>query len=101
VSAPRGTPAWRSDGKEIFYVGLDRVLRAVPIIGLSPFSAGPPVELFRLRIPQIAITGNRTFFAATRDGRRFLVNSLVGAGDDPGIGVIMNWSPARAPRGTS
>ena len=86
-------PAWRPDGREIFYVGLDRVLRAVPIVGLSPFAAGPPEELFRLRIPQVAITGNRTYFAAARDGRRFLVNSLVGASDDPGIGVIMGWNP--------
>ena len=85
-------PAWRADGREILYVGLDRVLRAVPIVGLSPFAAGPPVELFRLRIPQVAITGNRTYFTATRDGRRFLVNTLVGASDDPGIGMIMGWN---------
>jgi Tol biopolymer transport system component len=89
-------PAWRPDGEEIFYVGLDRVLRAVPIIDLSPFAAGPPVELFRLRVPQVANTGNRTFFAATADGRRFLVNSLVGESDDPGIGVVMNWLPPTA-----
>ena len=87
-------PAWRPDGREIFYVGLDRVLRAAPITSLSPFAAGPPAELFRLRIPQVAITGNRTDFAATSDGARFLVNSLVGDSDDPAIGVIMGW---RAP----
>jgi Tol biopolymer transport system component len=86
-------PAWRPDGREIFYVGLDRVLRAVPVVGLSPFAAGPPAALFRLRIPQVAITGNRTYFAATRDGRRFLINSLVGASDDPGIGMVMGWNP--------
>ena len=88
-------PAWRPDGREIFWVGLDRVLRAAPIVSLSPFAAGPPVELFRLRIPQVAITGNRTYFAATGDGRRFLVNTLVGASDDPGIGVIMGWNAPR------
>jgi dipeptidyl aminopeptidase/acylaminoacyl peptidase len=84
-------PAWRPDGREIFYVGLDRVLRAAPIVDLAPFTSGPPVDLFRLRIPQVANTGNRTYFAASSDGQRFLVNSLVGEGDDPGIGVIMNW----------
>jgi eukaryotic-like serine/threonine-protein kinase len=94
TSAGGDMPAWRADGKEVFWVGLDRVLRATPIVTLSPFAAGPAVELFRLRIPQVTITGNRTYFAATRDGRRFLVNTLVGASDDPGIGVIMNWSPA-------
>jgi Tol biopolymer transport system component len=93
-------PAWRQDGGEIYWVGLDRVLRAAPIVSLSPFAAGPPVELFRLRIPQVAITGNRTYFAATRDGRRFLVNSLVGASDDPGIGMIMGWNaPEAKPEG--
>jgi hypothetical protein len=89
-------PAWRPDGKEIFYVGPDRVLRAAPVTGLAPFAAGPPADLFKLRVPQVAITGNRTYFAAASDGRRFLVNSLVGESDDPGIGMIMNWVPPTA-----
>jgi len=93
-------PAWRSDGREIYYIGPDRVLRAVPIVSLAPFAAGPPVELFRLRTPQIAITGNRTYFAAAADGQRILVNSLVGESDDPGIGVVMNWLPPAAGAGT-
>ena len=87
--------AWSADGKELFYVGLDRVLQAVPITGTSPFSFGGPVPLFRMRVPQPAITSNRTYFAPAPDGRRFLVNQLVGTSGGSRIEVLMNWNPQR------
>jgi Tol biopolymer transport system component len=92
---------WRADGKELYYVGLDRVLRAVPVRSLAPFAAGPPEELFPLRIPQPAPTGWRTFYAPSRDGQRFLVNDHLDSAADPGIEVILNWSPPATSGGAS
>ena len=86
-------PAWSADGKELYFVGLDRVLQAVPITGTSPFSFGGPAPLFRMRVPQPAITSNRTYFAPAPDGRRFLVNQLVGTAGGSRIEVLMNWTP--------
>jgi hypothetical protein len=84
---------WRSDGRELYYVGLDRVLRAMPIQSLTPFAVGAPEELFPLHIPPIAVTSSRSQYAPSRDGQRFLVNQTVRADGQPGMQVILGWSP--------
>ncbi|PWB68890.1 MAG: hypothetical protein C3F15_15775 [Holophagae bacterium] len=86
-------PAWSADGKELFYGGLDRVLYSVSIASLAPLTFGAQAPLFRLRTPQPAITSNRTFFEPSPDGRRFLVNQLVGSEGGDRIDVLMNWAP--------
>jgi Tol biopolymer transport system component len=92
-TAGGGHALWRADGKELYYVGLDRVLRAVPVSSLSPFTAGEAVELFPLRMPQLAPTGNRSFYSPAPDGQRFLVLDLVTENTDSAIHVILNWTP--------
>jgi Tol biopolymer transport system component len=86
-------PIWRADGKEILYASPSRVVMAVPIQSLDPFSAGEPTALFSPAIPQLSVTGNRTQFLVTRDGQRVLVNLLVGGEAEPGIHVLANWRP--------
>ena len=99
VSSDGGDLAlWRADGRELYYVGLDRVLRAVPVRSLAPFAVGEPETLFPLRVPPLASTGNRTVYAPSRDGRRFLVNDQPRAASEPGIRVILGWRPP-APSG--
>ena len=91
--------AWSADGKEIFYVGLDRVLRALPVRSMAPFKVGEPTPLFKLEIPALAITGNRTYYAPSPDGRRLLVNTLVAGESAPGLRVVLNWhAPAGGTR---
>jgi Tol biopolymer transport system component len=89
---------WRADGKELFYVGLDRVLRAVPITSLSPFTAGAAQVLFPIGMPQIGITSQHAYYAPSPDGQRFLVNRVAGTASDPGIVVTLDWSIPEAPR---
>jgi Tol biopolymer transport system component len=42
-------PRWRRDGKELFYLGLDRKLMAVPVRGASTLEFGAGVPLFEAR----------------------------------------------------
>jgi Tol biopolymer transport system component len=84
---------WRADGKELFYVGFDRVLRAVSIRSLSPFTVGETQELFALRIPQLAVTSQHSYYQPTSDGQHFLVNEAIATATDPGILVTLGWSP--------
>jgi Tol biopolymer transport system component len=84
-------PAWRWDGKELYYVSAARTLTAVEIKSLAPFQMGERKELFRVSISTLSATGNRTCFAASHDGSRFVVNSLVGEGGVPGFQVVLNW----------
>jgi serine/threonine protein kinase len=86
-------PQWRADGKELYWVGLDRVLRAAPVQSLAPFSAGTAVPLFRLPIPKPSLTGNHSFYNPAHDGQRFLVRAWLGEESEPGFLVTMNWRP--------
>ena len=85
VSTSGGTaPAWRDDGREIVYKGLDDRVMAVPIsIHADSVSAGTPVALFALR--------PGATFNVTRDGKRFLVNTSLDDDASPPITVVLNW----------
>ena len=65
-------PAWRSDGKELFFVGVGRTVMAVPITRdgerLQP---GPPRLLFTSPSPLITAQGRD--FTVSPDGERFLI----------------------------
>ena len=89
-----GQPQWRRDGRELFYLSADRKLMAVEVSTSGPsFGAGPPKELFLLRIPPIGLTGGpRNFYAAAGDGQRFLVNALVGDPAAYQTTVVLNWT---------
>jgi Tol biopolymer transport system component len=87
---------WRADGGEIYYVGFDRVLRAVAVRSVAPFAIGDEQTLFPLRIPPLAITSQHSYYLPSADGRRFLVNQTAGEADDPGIHVTLGWSPSAA-----
>jgi hypothetical protein len=40
---------------------------------------------------QVSKTANRTNYALTRDGRRFLVNTILEATGTSSITVLLNW----------
>jgi Tol biopolymer transport system component len=82
-------PRWRADEREIYYLSEDRKLMAVPV------GAGPqfdvPVTLFQTRVGA-GITAFRTHYVPSRDGKRFLVNTLSGDPSPTPITVVLNWS---------
>ncbi len=82
-------PVWRSDGKELFYLGLDLRLMAVPLTAGSTMEAGAPQALFQTR----ALPPGPTVFHpydVSPDGRRFLINTL-GESEQSPITVVVNW----------
>ena len=88
VSSGGGSqPVWRRNGTELFYLGADRKLMAVPATLGARFEAGPPRVLFPTRS---RYTGNFAYDVSA-DGQRFLVNTLVGAEAMPPIAVVLNW----------
>lgn len=82
-------PRWRGDGRELFYLGRNEQLTAVAVAP-SPggLSFGIPAPLFPLRVRGGDV---RYHYAVSRDGQRFLVNTVVE--DVPGtpINVWMDW----------
>jgi eukaryotic-like serine/threonine-protein kinase len=86
-------PLWSADGKELYYIGPDGQLMAVPIVATATnFEPGAPVELFQTRIFGGGVDAAQGWhYAVTRDGR-FLINTVL---DDaaPAITLLQNWKP--------
>jgi eukaryotic-like serine/threonine-protein kinase len=98
ISTAGGTQVrWPRDGKELFYIALDGRLMAVPIRTLADGSApkaGTPVPLFATRIFG-GLPGQdhyRHEYMVSRDGQRFLMNSVVREDRAPII-AILNLRP--------
>ncbi len=78
---------WRADGKELFYITMDKKLMAVAIdTSHDEPVAGVPHVLFQTRIiaPRIVLFQ----YAVSRDGNRFLINSMPSVGAAP-LTVLM------------
>jgi hypothetical protein len=89
---------WRSDGKELFYIGLDDRLMAFPIRLSSDgqsIEPGMPVPLFVTHIGGAIPTTNRQQYMVSRDGQRFLMNVLTAETNTSPITLILNWHPDR------
>ena len=66
-------PAWRGDGKEIFFAKPDDSIWSVPIrTSGSNVEPGLPVKLFQRRMAHAA--RERNGWVVSRDGQRFLLN---------------------------
>jgi eukaryotic-like serine/threonine-protein kinase len=79
---------WRADGKELFYISMDKKLMAVAIdTSHDEPVAGVPHVLFQTRIigPGFVLFQ----YAVSPDGSRFLINSMPSVGAAP-LTVLMN-----------
>ena len=88
--SPNGgrNPNWRANGKELFYLGMDGTMMAVPVDAGDAFAAGPPKTLF----PAGVVSAQRVS-AVTRDGQRFLVVTRPrDAATATPLTVIVNWT---------
>ena len=101
TTAGGSQPRWRPDGKELFYVGLDGRLMAVPIaVGADrQLETGAAVALFRTQLATGAdinstAAGTTAQYAVASDGRRFLMNMSVGEATTSPITVVLNWDAA-------
>jgi Tol biopolymer transport system component len=89
-TAGGGFPVWRSDGKELFFISLDFKVMAAPVSAEPGFHAGTPVALFALHPPP---NGNiSSLYDVSRDGQRFLVNSLASDVISPPFDLFVHWT---------
>jgi Tol biopolymer transport system component/DNA-binding winged helix-turn-helix (wHTH) protein len=95
ISIGGGTePHWRRDGRELFYLSLDRTLMSV---NMTLGSAPPAIErarpLFRAAIPDSpGVFVN--YYAVSADGQRFLICAVDRTGKEERETVLVNWSDA-------
>ena len=81
---------WRGDGRELFYLGFDGTVRAVPV-KLSPEPEfGSATPLFTISTEARAAIHSVVGFDVSADGQRFVV-PVVAPGESPSIVVVQNW----------
>jgi Tol biopolymer transport system component len=96
ISADGGwQPRWRSDGKELIYVGADGYVMAVPLQGDGTFRPGAPFRLFLL--PEPSELDAPILEDATRDDSRFLLSVPTTGRSSISFHAITDW-PALLPR---
>jgi eukaryotic-like serine/threonine-protein kinase len=84
---------WPRNGKELFYIGLDDRLMAVPIRVPSNGQAmeiGAPVPLFPTRVIGGAVNVLRQQYVVSPDGQKFLINTVPEDSGSSRITVILN-----------
>jgi hypothetical protein len=91
ISVGIGSQArWRADGKEIFYIAPDRKLMVVPVTERSGrIEPGVAHPLFQTRIVQPRLVLFQ--YDVTRDGQRFLINSLPREDAAAPLSMLINW----------
>jgi len=87
VSANGGYyPAWRADGKELFYTGVTDDFFACPVTPKgSEIEVGTPQHLFHTPLPALGI-----LFDVSSDGKRLLVNHTEEEAQVP-LQLLTNW----------
>ncbi len=83
-------PKWSPDGRELYYISLDKTLMAVPISMGAGFESGVPKALFEAKVPAITPAFPRAYVVA-EGGQRFLLNTIVERATSSPITVILNW----------
>ena len=78
--------AWRQDGRELFFLAADGSLVAVDITLWATVELGMPHALFQTGLIPAATVDQ---YAASPDGKRFLIMKQVG--EDPPPTVILDW----------
>jgi Tol biopolymer transport system component len=79
--------AWRSDGKELYYISGDRKMMAVAVTAGAEFSTATPVALF-----DAPVRAHPTRqFDISLDGTRFLLNRQSDTGVGEHITLLQNW----------
>jgi serine/threonine protein kinase/Tol biopolymer transport system component len=85
-----GSPRWRQDGRELFYLGGDDTMIAVAVRGSgSAIEVGAATPLFQARFSNTALP-----YAVTADGQRFLINRPTEETTAPPITLVVNWPEA-------
>ncbi len=85
---------WRHDGKELFYLTPDDRLMAVPMrldVERDIVDAGMPGMLFAPRVNGTPRHAFGRHYSVSRDGQRFLVDTLKEA--TLPVTVVLNWKP--------
>jgi Tol biopolymer transport system component/DNA-binding winged helix-turn-helix (wHTH) protein len=82
---------WRKDARELYYLGLDGEVYAVPLALRAPaVQAGKPEALFTIDPEANATLHSVVSFDVSADGSRFVIPSMT-PGESSALVVLQNW----------
>jgi serine/threonine protein kinase/Tol biopolymer transport system component len=87
-------PRWQRDGRELFYIALDGHLHSVPMRFASngtTLQVGTPGRLFMTHVGAVVQGGSSQAYVVSRDGQRFLMNTVAEVASGSPITMILNW----------
>ena len=87
-------PAWRGDGKELFYLAPKGQLMAVSVVrAASSLEVDEPQRLFETGVSAVGNPNyTRNHYAVTSDGQRFLITQPAGNSSAATVTVIVGWT---------
>jgi Serine/threonine protein kinase len=86
-----GEVRWRSDGKELFYIGLDQELMSVDIkVEGNKLTCSLPRPLFKTDVTPLR--DMRNHYDVSSDGQRFLFAIPTQKASAATVNVVMNWT---------
>jgi Tol biopolymer transport system component len=85
-----GVPWWNANGRELFYLSLDRKLMAVPVQSGPDPTFGAPTTLFETSIE--APTFIEAQYVVSGDGQRFLVAAQTAKPSASAPTVVLDWT---------
>ncbi|MCI0611942.1 hypothetical protein L0244_03035, partial [bacterium] len=87
-------PRWRKDGKELFYLTVDKKLMAIEVESRDSFHVGASKLLFQTEAhPNLNVarwSSSRQYFSSD-NGKRFLINATVDSPTEAQITILLNW----------
>jgi Tol biopolymer transport system component len=81
---------WRRDGRELFYLGFDGRVQAVPVTLSAKPGFGPATPLFTISTEARAAIHSVVGFDVSADGQRFVIPTVSSA-EGPSLMVVQNW----------
>jgi serine/threonine protein kinase/Tol biopolymer transport system component len=84
-------PRWRGDGKELFYLGSDGKMMAVPLTIKGHFESGVPTPLFQAGGREQIAGSELVTYDVTKDGQRFLINTQMESAATKPMTLVLNW----------
>ena len=81
-------PAWRHDGKELFYITQTKLMAVEVKTDANSFQADISKPLFDLPLLPLTV---RNRYVVTADGQRFLFNTVSQGSEGSMINVAVNW----------
>jgi Tol biopolymer transport system component len=94
ISSNGGTePAWRADGKELFYLAVDGRLMAVAVKEGPPFEAGAAEALFQTHERERIASTDIFSYDVSPDGQRVLINTDFGETTSAPLNLVLHGIP--------